>query len=116
NARSNEHLKDLQVEMIDRFGLLPDPAKNLFRTAAVKLQAEPLGIRKIELGPEGGALTFGPETELDPAALVALIQSAPDVYKLEGQERLRIRRKLSDPEQRFALLGKLLNDLRLEAA
>ncbi len=116
NARSNEQLKDLQVEMIDRFGLLPDAAKNLFRTAAVKLEAEPLGIRKIELGPDGGALTFGTETRLDPAALVALIQSAPDVYRLEGQKRLRIRRKLSDPEQRFALLNKLLNDLRLEAA
>ncbi len=116
NARSDEALKDLQVEMIDRFGLLPDPAKNLFRIAKLKLRAEPLGIRRIELGADGGALVFGPYTELDAAALVALIQSAPARYRLEGQERLRIRAELPEAEQRFALLDKLLNDLKPEPA
>lgn len=116
NARSNEALKDLQVEMIDRFGLLPDPAKNLFRVAQVKLRAEPLAIRRVELGSEGGALVFGPQTELNPAALVALIQSAPSMYRLEGQERLRIRADLPKPEQRFGLVDKLLNELKPEAA
>ena len=116
NARSDEALKDLQVEMIDRFGLLPDPAKNLFRIAKLKLRAEPLGIRRIELGADGGALVFGPYTELDAAALVALIQSAPAWYRLEGQERLRIRAELPEAEQRFALLDKLLNDLKPEPA
>ncbi|MCC5856847.1 MAG: transcription-repair coupling factor [Ectothiorhodospiraceae bacterium] len=116
NARSNEALKDLQVEMIDRFGLLPEPAKNLFRIARVKLRAEPLGIRRIELGTDGGALVFGPQTELDPAALVTLIQGAPERYRLEGQERLRIRMALPKAEQRFDLLDRLLYELKPEAA
>ncbi len=116
NARSNEALKDLQVEMIDRFGLLPEPAKNLFRIARVKLQAEPLGIRRIELGTDGGALVFGPQTALDPAALVALIQGAPERYRLEGQERLRVRMALPDAEPRFELLERLLHELKPEAA
>ncbi len=35
-------MRELQVEMIDRFGLLPDPAKNLMRLTLLKLQAENL--------------------------------------------------------------------------
>ncbi|MGD8430297.1 MAG: transcription-repair coupling factor, partial [Ectothiorhodospiraceae bacterium] len=31
NASDRDQLRELQVEMIDRFGLLPEPAKNLFR-------------------------------------------------------------------------------------
>ncbi|MGH8106148.1 MAG: transcription-repair coupling factor, partial [Arenimonas sp.] len=56
SARDSEQLKELQVEMIDRFGLLPDPTKQLFATAEIKLEATPLGIRKLELGPTGGRI------------------------------------------------------------
>ena len=50
-AANVEELRELQVEMIDRFGLLPPPAKNLFRIAELKLAARALGLRKIDIGP-----------------------------------------------------------------
>ena len=40
NAADEDGLKELQVEMIDRFGLLPEPTKNLVRLTLLKLQAE----------------------------------------------------------------------------
>ncbi|MEX0731122.1 MAG: transcription-repair coupling factor [Aquisalimonadaceae bacterium] len=116
NASGRAGLRELQVEMIDRFGLLPQPAKNLFRMTELKLLAEPLGIVKIELGPSGGALTFGPRTRIDPGALVQLVQGSPAGYRLEGQERLRIKRELADSEQRFALVAELLDNLRIRDA
>ena len=42
-AANSDDLRELQVEMIDRFGLLPPPAKNLFRIAELKLAAKRTG-------------------------------------------------------------------------
>ncbi len=58
SATDEEGLKDLQVEMIDRFGLLPEPTKNLVRLTLLKLQAERLGIKKVDAGPQGGRIEF----------------------------------------------------------
>ena len=44
--------------MIDRFGLLPDAAKHLFAIAELKLKANTLGIRKLDLGENGGRIVF----------------------------------------------------------
>ncbi|OZB59791.1 MAG: transcription-repair coupling factor [Lysobacterales bacterium 14-68-21] len=90
SARSDEHLRDLQVEMIDRFGLLPEPTKNLFALATLKLMATPLGIRKLDFGPTGGRILFREKPEVDPLLIIKLIQSLPRVYKLEGQDKLKV--------------------------
>jgi transcription-repair coupling factor (superfamily II helicase) len=88
-AGSQEALRELQVEMIDRFGLLPDAVRNLFRITELKLVAEPMGIAKIEVGSEDGRLLFGPEPDIDTGRLVALIQEQPQVYRFDGGNRLR---------------------------
>ncbi|MDN5849723.1 MAG: transcription-repair coupling factor, partial [Nitrococcus sp.] len=40
SARTEETLRELQVEMIDRFGLFPQPVKNLLRQPEIRLRAE----------------------------------------------------------------------------
>lgn len=116
SARSESALKDLQVEMIDRFGLLPDPVKNLFRVTALKLRAEAYGIVRVEAGPGGGTLVFGDEALVDPATLVELIQAQPDRYKLEAQHRLRVLADMPEHEDRFAVMEDLLGRLRIREA
>jgi transcription-repair coupling factor (superfamily II helicase) len=111
SAESLEELRDLQVEMIDRFGLLPEPAKNLIHVTELKLQATPLGIRKIELGPAGGRITFIPQPHIDGMKIIQLIQTQAKVYKLDGQERLRIVMDMPDAESRFELLEGLIKRL-----
>jgi len=77
SARNEEELRELQVEMIDRFGLLPDQVKHLFATTALKLVATPLGIRKLEIGPNGGRVIFRPKPSIEPLTVIRLIQSQP---------------------------------------
>jgi transcription-repair coupling factor (superfamily II helicase) len=101
-------LRELQVEMIDRFGLLPAPVKTLFRVTGLKLRATPLGVKKIEAGPKGGRLVFGPEPRVDPARLARLLQSQPKAYKLDGRDKLRFIRDLPDAEARAAEVEGLL--------
>ncbi len=103
-----EALRELQIEMIDRFGLLPEPVTNLFRITAIKLKAAPLGVKKIELGESGGRLVFGPEPNIDLARLLALMQREPKHYKLDGQDRIRIQRALPAVEARADAIEALL--------
>jgi transcription-repair coupling factor (superfamily II helicase) len=90
SARSEDDLRDLQVEMIDRFGLLPEPTKQLFAVASLKLMATPLGIRKLDFGANGGRIVFREKPEVDPLAIIKLIQTQPRVYKLDGQDKLKV--------------------------
>ena len=65
-AADQAALRDLQVECIDRFGLLPEPLKNLFRSAELKQTARALGVSKIELGEKGGRVAFREGASVDP--------------------------------------------------
>ena len=111
SVEDKEALKELQVEMIDRFGLLPDFAKNLFRIAELKLLVKPLGIRKIDLGPHGGRLQFNENNNVDPTKIISLIQTNPFTYKLDGQDKLRINEELPEPDDRFTILTNLIADI-----
>ena len=110
-AASETALRELQVEMIDRFGLLPDPVKELFRLARLRIAAEPLGISAVELGPEGGTIDFHEATAVDPMHLVQLVQGEPARYQLAGATRLRIRAALPDPAARAGLAEEMLRRL-----
>ena len=89
-ARDADALRELQVEMIDRFGLLPVPAKHLFAIAELKLEAQRLGIRKLEIGEKSGRVQFVAQPDIDPMAIIRLIQSQPKRYQMEGGDRLRL--------------------------
>jgi transcription-repair coupling factor (superfamily II helicase) len=111
SARDEETLRELQVEMIDRFGLLPDAVKNLFAIASLKLMATPLGIRKLDFGANGGRIIFRDKPEIDPMAIIRLVQNYPRVYKLDGQDKLKISMELPGASERIRaaldLLGRL---------
>ncbi|MDS4027721.1 MAG: transcription-repair coupling factor [Candidatus Contendobacter sp.] len=111
SAHDAEELRELQVEMIDRFGLLPVPVKTLFRVTELKLHAMPVGVKKIEAGPKGGRIVFGPTPKVDPVKLVRLIQQRHKVYKLDGKDKLRFIKELPDAEARAKEVEGLLMEI-----
>ena len=112
SAADAAELKDLQVEMIDRFGLLPEPAKNLFAITGLKLEVQQLGIRKIEAGPKGGRILFGTQPNIDHMRLIKLIQSRPKDYKLDqAAGALRFSMDMTDPAKRNAQIQTILGQL-----
>ncbi len=111
NAADTEELKELQVEMIDRFGLLPNAAKNLIRVTELKLKAEPLGIKKIEAGPSSGRLIFSDKPNIDPIKIIDLIQKQGKTYKLDGQEKLRFVIPMEETDQRISAVENVLQIL-----
>lgn len=104
NAGSIDALKTLKEEMIDRFGILPEEAKLLFRVTELKLLASRLDIRKIDAGPRGARIEFYDEPDIDPAAIIRLIQSKQRIYKLDGPNRLRINTDMAETDIRLKYL------------
>jgi transcription-repair coupling factor (superfamily II helicase) len=111
SATGEAELRELQVEMIDRFGLLPAPLKNLFRLTGLKLRAAPMGVTKIEIGRRDGRILFGPDAGIDTQKLVELLQREPGRYRFEGGNRLRFSGDFEQEEQRFARVAELLSTL-----
>ena len=111
SARDSAALRELQVEMIDRFGLLPDAAKHLFAIAELKLRANELGIRKIDLGEAGGRIVFEAKPNIDPMSVIQLIQKQSNLYSMDGPDKLRIKHPLPLPEDRFNAARALLTTL-----
>ncbi|WP_457673774.1 transcription-repair coupling factor [Thiolapillus sp.] len=112
SAASAGELRELRVEMIDRFGLLPDQARHLFDITELKLDVQPLGIRKIEAGPQGGKIHFEEQPAIDPARIIHLIQTRPRQFKLDGSDRLRFFDDLEDTGSRVEKVRELVEMLR----
>jgi transcription-repair coupling factor (superfamily II helicase) len=111
SAESEAELRELQVEMIDRFGLFPDAVKNLFRLTALKLLAGPMGVTRIEVGKLDGRILFGPDPAIDAQKLVELIQDNPDRYRFEGGSKLRFKGDFDDEEDRYRIVTDILATL-----
>ncbi|MFW2422116.1 MAG: transcription-repair coupling factor [Porticoccaceae bacterium] len=88
NVEQSSELRELQVEMIDRFGLLPEAAKMLLAVTELKLRAIALGVDKIEMNSSGGRIVFNNTTPIEPLAIIQLMQSNPERYRLRGGDQL----------------------------
>ena len=84
NADDIDALTDIRTEMIDRFGGLPDQTKQLFAVHGLRLQAEPLMINKIDANSSSVSLEFAPDTPVDALAIIKLIQSNGQKYRMNG--------------------------------
>ena len=116
NAQDNTVLEDLRAEMIDRFGLLPTSAQNLFNITKLKLRAAPMGITKIDLAASGGRIVFTESPNIDPTLIIQLIQTQPQLYRLEGGDKLRIMIPSTSITERFAVLESLFDALSIRNA
>jgi transcription-repair coupling factor (superfamily II helicase) len=99
--------------MIDRFGLLPEAVKNVFRVTALKLVAEPMGVAKIEVGKQDGRILFGQEPAIDTGKLVELLQNQPGTYRFDGGNSLRFGGDYEQEEKRFRTVTEILTMLSI---
>ena len=104
-------IDELLAELTDRFGALPEAGQNLLRIARLRIDARRLGIRRLDLGAQGGSLTFEAENSVDASAVLKLVQRESREYRLEGPLKLRVSRALPKEAERFAFATVLLKRL-----
>ena len=111
-APDNAAIDGLTEEIVDRFGPLPPPATNLLRVARLRIIARALGIRRLDLGPQGGYALFEEQNQVDPRAVIRLVQHPDRDYRLEGALKLRISVETDEGAERFEFAEKFLASLK----
>lgn len=101
NCENAESIDDMQEELIDRFGKLPDAVKALIETHRLRLSAKKVGIVKIDAHAESALLQFEPTPPIDPIRIIDLIQKSRHI-KLSGQDKLRITANMPDLSTRVS--------------
>ncbi|EEF6853528.1 transcription-repair coupling factor, partial [Salmonella enterica subsp. enterica serovar Schwarzengrund] len=115
SAKNENELEEIKVELIDRFGLLPDPARNLLDIAHLRQQAQKLGIRKLEGNEKGGTIEFAEKNHVDPAWLIGLLQKQPQHFRLDGPTRLKFIQDLSERKTRIDWVRQFMQQLEENA-
>ncbi|BFU64117.1 transcription-repair coupling factor [Rodentibacter abscessus] len=110
-AKSKQTLDELKVELIDRFGLLPEEAKNLIQIAELRLLIEPLKVLRIDAGKQGGFIEFSPTAKVDPEKFIQLIQKEPITYRFDGPLKFKFMKDLTENKVRLEFVVELVRFL-----
>ncbi len=112
----HEILDDIRVELIDRFGLLPDYLKNLFSVTEIKLVAQDLGITNIQVTESGTKLKFNEQPNINHVKLIEMIQTQSNLYHFDGKQTFRILEAKEDLEQRAKQIFDVIDMLGMQEA
>ncbi len=111
NCESVGELEAMQEELVDRFGRPPEPAQALLACHRLRLAAKPLGVTKIDAGPERSTLHFTKHPPFDAGTLILLVQRDGRI-RFAGPDRVRIERAAPTLPERVALIREFLGQLR----
>ena len=111
NCNSLEDTDEMHQELIDRFGLLPEPARALLDCHRLRILAKPLGITKVDASGEAIQIQFVPAPPIDPMKIITLIQTKRHI-KMIGQDKLRIELKYADLKQRVLAIKNFFGELQ----
>ncbi len=95
NCQTSGAIDELQEELIDRFGKMPEAVKALIETHRLRIAAKPVGIVKIDAHAESAVIQFEPNPPIDAMRIIELIQKNRHI-KLNGQDKLRITASMPD--------------------
>lgn len=115
SAKNEQDLEEIKVELIDRFGRLPDAARNLLDIARLRQQAQKLGIRKLESNEKGGVIEFNEKNNVNPVWLIGLLQKQPQHFRLDGPTRLKFMQDLEERKTRMDWARQFMRQLEENA-
>ncbi len=110
NCQSQDKVDDMQEELIDRFGKLPEPVKALIETHRLRIAAKAVGIVKIDAHSEAANLQFMVNPPIDALRIITLIQKNRHI-KLSGQDKLRITMPMPDLAARVLQVKQTIKQL-----
>jgi len=111
SAEDDSELKDLKIEMIDRFGLLPDATKNLFASTSLRIFSKKIGIEKINITDDKAEITLNQKSTIEASKIINLIQKQPQKYQLKNQNTLVFNVSMDEDSSRIERVKNLINQL-----
>jgi transcription-repair coupling factor (superfamily II helicase) len=111
SAEDDSELKDLKIEMIDRFGLLPDATKNLFASTSLRIFSKKIGIEKINITDDKAEITLNQKSTIEASKIINLIQKQPQKYQLKNQNTFVFNVSMDEDGSRIERVKNLINQL-----
>lgn len=108
-TKDENALDAIHIELIDRFGSLPETAENLFTKARLRFRAAQIGIEKLNLSKRKIDIIFSRDAAIDPDKLFQRIQKEPQRFKMIDPTSIRINQPGTTLSERIATLGALLD-------
>lgn len=111
SSSRDEEIDEIEVELQDRFGKLPETAKNLLWLIRIKRLLKVLKIDALTVGPQRVVLTPGVDSALDPVRAIALMSSHGDKYALTPDSKFVAKVKILSLQDLFHTVSTLLREL-----
>ena len=111
SAKDEDLLKELKVEMIDRFGLLPESTQNLFESSSLKNLSQEVGILKVNIYDDKAEITLNDSSSIDVSKIINLIQTKPHKFQLKNQKTIVIKEDMEADQLRIRKITDILKSL-----
>ena len=111
SAKDEDSLKELKVEMIDRFGLLPESTQNLFESSSLKNLSQEVGILKVNIYDDKAEITLNDSSSIDVSKIINLIQTKPQQFQLKNQKTIVIKEDMEADQLRITKITDILKSL-----
>jgi transcription-repair coupling factor (superfamily II helicase) len=111
DAERAEDREALAAELIDRFGPLPEEAGQLLKVVAIKGLCRQANASKIDVGPKGAVVTFRNDAFPNPLALIKLVQSRPEAWRVRPDNKVVVKGEWDRPDARLNAAERILTAL-----
>ncbi|WGS31016.1 transcription-repair coupling factor [Bradyrhizobium sp. ISRA464] len=111
DLETDEEIDNFAAEMRDRFGVLPDEVRYLFKVAAIKAYCRRANVEKVDAGPKGAVITFRDNAFAHPERLVAFIRQHGQAAKVRPDMKVVFFQDWETPEERLAGTTDILRQL-----
>ena len=111
SSKDEDSLKELKVEMIDRFGLLPESTQNLFESSSLKNLSQEVGILKVNIYDDKAEITLNDSSSIDVSKIINLIQTKPQQFQLKNQKTIVIKEDMEADQLRITKITDILKSL-----
>src|SRR3981189_2908607 len=98
DLETDEEIDNFAAEMRDRFGVLPDEVRYLFKVAAIKAYCRRANVEKVDAGPKGAVITFRENKFAQPDRLVFFIRQHRQAAKVRPDMKVVFLQVWKTPE------------------
>jgi transcription-repair coupling factor (superfamily II helicase) len=101
NLKTQEDIDQFAVELVDRFGKMPQEVEYLLQTVYIKQLCKQAGIDRADAGPKGLVISFRNDVFANPEALIGYVAQRPHETKIRGDQKLVLIRDWDTPEAKL---------------
>ena len=111
DLETEDKIGNFGAEMRDRFGVLPDEVRYLFKVATIKGHCRRANVEKVDAGPKGAVITFRDNKFAQPDRLVYFIRQHGQAARVRPDMKVVFFQDWETPEERLSGTTEILRQL-----